>query len=102
MRRAASRELGSKLPAPASLRFTGAAVRLIGERAADRGYARIKIDDKDEGIFNLFAPTPEHHVVTFERFGLTTGVHTLGVEASGLPGYGGGKFVDIDAIQVLR
>ncbi len=88
--------------AHARLRFTGAAVRLIGQRAADRGYVRIKIDDRDEGIFNLYAPTPEYQVVTFERFGLAAGVHTLQVEASGLAGYGGGKYVDVDAVQVLK
>ncbi len=104
---AGSGERGVGLQAPRSLlpatfRFTGAAVRLIGQRAADRGYVRIKIDDKDEGIFNLFAPTPEYQVVTFERFGLPAGVHTLRVEASGLAGYGGGKYVDIDAIQIIK
>ena len=88
--------------AHASLRFTGAAVRLIGQRGGNRGYVRIKIDDRDEGIFNLFAATPEYQVVAFERFGLPAGVHTLRVEASGLAGYGGGKYVDIDAIQVLK
>jgi hypothetical protein len=88
--------------AHASLRFTGAAVRLIGQRAGNRGYVRIKIDDRDEGIFNLFAATPEYQVVAFERFGLPAGVHTLRVEASGLAGYGRGKYVDIDAIQVLK
>jgi hypothetical protein len=88
--------------AHASLRFTGAAVRLIGQRAGNRGYVRIKIDDRDEGIFNLYSATPEYQVVTFERFGLPPGVHTLRVEASGLAGYGGGKYVDIDAIQVLK
>ncbi len=101
-RKGSWQSIDARSGAPASLRFTGAAIRLIGQRAADRGYARIKIDDKDEGIFNLFAPTPVHNVVIFERFGLAAGVHTLHVEASGLAGYGGGKYVDIDAIQVLK
>ncbi len=86
----------------ASVRFSGVAVRLIGRRGSDRGYVRIKIDDCDEGIFNLFAPAPEHQVVVFERFGLPAGAHTLRVEATGLAGYGGGNHVDVDAIEILK
>lgn len=70
--------------AQATFTFTGTSVTWIGMRSLDSGIARVFVDGVFVSEVDMFMRSTELHVPVFTASGLTSGSHTLTIEATGL------------------
>lgn len=83
-------------------RFTGTAVRIIGQIGPDRGYAKVTIDGVNHGCYNLYASSSQPQKVLFEKYNLSSGKHSIKWEVTGKKiQVSKEAYVDIDKIEVL-
>lgn len=83
-------------------RFTGTAVRIIGQIGPDRGYAKVTIDGVNHGCYNLYASSSQPQKVLFEKYNLSSGKHSIKWEVTGKEiQVSKEAYVDIDKIEVL-
>jgi hypothetical protein len=83
-------------------KFTGNAVRILGQLGPDRGYARVTLDGVNLGCYNLYGSYAQPQKVLFEKFNLGPGPHSIKWEVTGQKiQISKNAFVDIDKIEVL-
>ncbi len=84
-------------------RFTGKAVRILGQLGPDRGYAKVTIDGVNHGCYNLYASYARQQKILFEKYNLSNGKHSIKWEVTGKKiQVSKDAFVDIDKIEVLH
>ena len=86
----------SKVGATATFAFSGSSIAYIGDRAADRGSARIYIDGVLRATVNMQG-TKVNRLIASSRGFPTYGSHTIRVEVVGTAGH---PRVDVDAFVV--
>ncbi len=84
-------------------KFSGTAVRVLGQLGPDRGYAKVTIDGVNHGCYNLYASYSQPQKVLFEKYNLTNGKHSIKWEVTGKKiQVSKEAFVDIDKMEVLH
>ena len=87
--------------ARATLTFTGTAVSWIGYRDPWSGTARVFIDGVIQGTIDTYAASAQTQAAIYTASGLTEGIHTLVIEATGTHNaVSGGSWVWVDALIV--
>ncbi|MDX6205233.1 MAG: hypothetical protein QOF39_1290, partial [Frankiales bacterium] len=81
-------------------RFTGSAVKLIGVRSADSGYAVVSVDGVTKKTVNLYSAKTSYGVVLYSAL-LAEGKHVVTVTVKGShPAKSKGNAVGIDGLKV--
>ena len=84
--------------ARATLTFTGTAVSWIGYRDQWSGIARVYVDGVMKGTIDTYAASAQTQAAVYTASGLTEGIHTLAIEATGTHNaVSGGSWVWVDA-----
>ena len=85
----------------ATFTFTGTSVTWIGTRGPNRGIARVYLDGVLAAELDTYATPKQLLVPLYSAQGLSSGSHTLAVEATGLKNAASaGSFVFVDAFDV--
>jgi hypothetical protein len=87
----------SKAGATATYSFYGSSIAYIGDRASDRGSARIYIDGVLRATVNMQGSTKANRLIASSRIFASSGSHTIRVEVVGTAGH---PRVDVDAFVV--
>jgi hypothetical protein len=87
--------------ARATLTFTGTAVSWIGYRDPWSGTARVFIDGVIQGTIDTYAASAQTQAAIYTASGLTEGIHTLVIEATGTHNaVSGGSWIWVDALVI--
>ena len=85
----------------ATFTFTGTSVTWIGTRGPNRGIARVYLDGVLASELDTYATPKQLHVPLYSAQGLSSGSHTLAIEATGLKNAAStSAFVFVDAFDV--
>jgi hypothetical protein len=87
--------------ARATLTFTGTAISWIGYRDPWSGTARVFIDGVIQGTIDTYAASAQTQAAVYTASGLTEGIHTLVIEATGTHNaVSGGSWIWVDALVI--
>ncbi|MHB0968145.1 MAG: fibronectin type III domain-containing protein, partial [Bellilinea sp.] len=87
--------------AVATYTFYGTGIEWLAYVDANRGIAKVTLDDEDPVLVDLYSGT-EYQKRVYKRHGLELGIHTLNIEVTGTKSAtSNDNWVDIDAFEVL-
>jgi predicted CXXCH cytochrome family protein len=87
--------------ATATLSFNGTSVTLISAETANRGIAKVYVDDVYQQEIDLYSATIQYQRAVYTKSGLVPGAHTIKIEATGTKNPSSSNYyVDVDAFDL--